>query len=198
VDDPIATALRHAQRELRTVTATNKARKARLAGIARDRLGYQEYLELRDSIDKNLWTTYTKLQKKDVPKLGKKKKKIADVNGNANGSVSGGGGLPAPSPAALGFITDDECKLSLADSLKQLVETRRQWVDVVGGVFEGKQKENPGRIWGLSNESVYDGIEEDIKLEVERSMLAPPATDFDSRTSNKGKESAGNDGMDVG
>ena len=31
VDDPIATALRHAQRELRTVVATNKARRARLA-----------------------------------------------------------------------------------------------------------------------------------------------------------------------
>ncbi|KAJ3524687.1 hypothetical protein NM688_g8518 [Phlebia brevispora] len=43
VDDPIATALRHLQRELRTVVATNKARRARLAAIARDRLAYQEY-----------------------------------------------------------------------------------------------------------------------------------------------------------
>jgi len=33
VDDPIATALRQAQRELRTVVATNKARKERLAAI---------------------------------------------------------------------------------------------------------------------------------------------------------------------
>ena len=76
MDDPIATALRHAQRELRTVVAVNKARRARLAAIARDHLAYQEYLELRDSIDKNIWTLFGKLQKKDGPKIGRKKKKI--------------------------------------------------------------------------------------------------------------------------
>jgi transcriptional adapter 3 len=74
-DFTIATALREAQRELRKAVATNKARKARLVDIARDRLGYQEYLELRDSIDKNITNLYTKLQKKDTPKLSKKKKK---------------------------------------------------------------------------------------------------------------------------
>ena len=57
------------------VVATNQARKERLAAIARDRLGYQEYLELRDAIDKNITTLFSKLQKKDVPKLSKKKKK---------------------------------------------------------------------------------------------------------------------------
>ncbi|KAK2460685.1 hypothetical protein APHAL10511_007155 [Amanita phalloides] len=76
VDDPIATALRNAQRELRSILATNKARRARLAAIARDRLAYQEYLELRDSIDKNISTLFGKLQKKDGPKIGRKKKKI--------------------------------------------------------------------------------------------------------------------------
>ncbi|KAF8188949.1 histone acetyltransferases subunit 3-domain-containing protein, partial [Pholiota molesta] len=69
LDDPIATALREAQRELRKVVATNKARKPRLVDIARDRLGYQDYLELRDSIDKKITNLYTKLQKKDTPKL---------------------------------------------------------------------------------------------------------------------------------
>ena len=28
------------------------------------------------------------------------------------------------------------------------METRRQQVNTVGGVFEEKQEENPGRIWG--------------------------------------------------
>ena len=73
MDDPIATALREAQRELRKVAATNKARKARLVSIACDRLGYQEYLEVRDSIDRNITTLYHKLQRKDVPKVSKKK-----------------------------------------------------------------------------------------------------------------------------
>ncbi|KAF8643568.1 hypothetical protein AX16_008956 [Volvariella volvacea WC 439] len=86
VDDPIATALREAQAKLRIILATNKARKRRLAEIARDRLGYQEYLELRDSIDKNISTTYMKLQKKDAPKLARKKKK-----GGSSGSGSTGG-----------------------------------------------------------------------------------------------------------
>lgn len=173
VDDPIATALRQAQAELRQVVATNKARKARLIAIARDQLGYQEYLECRDSIDKNITTMFTKLQKKDTPKLNKKKKKLEGSElgstgngGSTNGVGNGAGGLMgnlAPCPAAIGFnLSDDQCLL-INDQLKHLVETRRQWVDTVGSIFEQKEKENPGRIWGLPKESVYGGIEEEIQ-----------------------------------
>jgi transcriptional adapter 3 len=198
VDDPIATALRQAQRELRTVVATNKARKERLAAIARDRLGYQEYLDLRESIDKNITSTYSKLQKKDVPKLAKKKKKGPDANGN--GTVNGSGGgvssstLPAPHPAALGLSPDDDHTLVVSDQLKQLVDTRRQWVDTVGGVFEEKQKECPGRIWGLPRESIFDGIEGDVRKSLEQSLeTIPPDSGRE-----KGKEKAQGDEMDVG
>jgi transcriptional adapter 3 len=52
VDDPIATALRQVQQELRTVVATNKARKDQLAAIARDQLGFQDYLDLREAAKK--------------------------------------------------------------------------------------------------------------------------------------------------
>ncbi|KAJ3570323.1 hypothetical protein NP233_g4477 [Leucocoprinus birnbaumii] len=183
VDDPIATALRQAQAELRQVIATNKARKARLIAIARDRLGYQEYLDLRDSIDKNISTLFSKLQKKDTPKLNKKKKKPEDSSGNANGNnggsingigngtngtggLNGGGGGTmsnlAPCPAAIGFTSDENQTLLVNDQLKHLVETRRQWVDTVGSVFDEKERESPGRIWGLPKESVYKGIEEDV------------------------------------
>ncbi|KAF5349718.1 hypothetical protein D9756_008959 [Leucocoprinus leucothites] len=184
VDDPIATALRQAQAELRQVIAANKARKTRLISIARDRLGYQEYLELRDSIDKNISTLFSKLQKKDTPKLSKKKKKSegsesgvnanggggATANGVGNGST-GGGMLSnlAPCPASIGFNQDDDQFLLVNDQLKHLVETRRQWVDTVGSVFEQKEQENPGRIWGLPKESVYKGIEEEVQR-----LLADP------------------------
>lgn len=179
MDDPIATALRHAQAELRQVVATNKGRKSRLISIARDRLGYQEYLELRDSIDKNITSRFTKLQKKDNPKLNKKKKKISD--GSDSGSIGGGGGGGmvngigmngaiggsfsgfAPCPAAMGFNQDDGQNLLLNDQLKHLMETRRQWVDQVGAVFEEKERECPGRIWGLPKESIYKGLEEDVQ-----------------------------------
>ncbi|KAA1477670.1 hypothetical protein DENSPDRAFT_844851 [Dentipellis sp. KUC8613] len=164
VDDPIATALRHAQRELRTVVATNKARKARLVDIARDRLGYQEYLDMRDSIDRNISGLYSKLQKKDTAKASKKKKKGA--------STAAVGDVPATTPvgtwpAAAGLGPDDSNELRVPDQLKALVENRRKWVDVVGGVFEEKQKENPGRIWGSPSKSIYEGLEEDVKAMLE-------------------------------
>ncbi|KAG8217119.1 histone acetyltransferases subunit 3-domain-containing protein [Butyriboletus roseoflavus] len=158
VDDPIATALRHAQSELRAVVTINKQRKERLASIAKDRLGYQEYLELRDSLDKSIVALYNKLQKKDAPKLGKKKKKTPEVNGSMNGggtSVE----LPKPPPSALGLGPDDDLHLMVPDQLKQLVETRQQWVTMVGGVFDEKEQTYPGRIWGLPKKSVYEGLE---------------------------------------
>ncbi|KAG6907513.1 hypothetical protein DXG01_008602 [Tephrocybe rancida] len=195
VDDPIATALRQAQRELRVVVATNKARKERLVSIARDRLGYQEYLELRDSVDKNISTLYTKLQRKDAPKIPKKKK----LKGEAAAAPEPNGApiVPGPCPAALGFHTDEDMQLHISDQLKQLVETRRQWVDTVGAVFEAKQLEQPGRIWGLPEESVFQGIDEEVKELLNHpnaDSVGPPRTSDDK---GKGKARSDND-MDVG
>ncbi|KAG6826390.1 hypothetical protein H0H92_016000 [Tricholoma furcatifolium] len=188
VDDPIATALRQAQRELRQVVATNKARKTRLASIARDRLGYQEYLELRDSIDKNITNLYTKLQRKDAPKAVKKKKKDAAPS---TSEINGIPAVPIPCPAALGFHIDDDMQMHVNEQLKQLVDTRRQWVDTIGAVFEEKQRQQPGRIWGLPEQSIYQGVEEEVNELLNESGLV--------RTSNdKGKGKAlGDDDMDV-
>lgn len=229
VDDPIATALRHAQREFRTVVATNKARKQRLIAIARDRLGYQEYIELRDSLDKNITTLYAKLQKKDSPKNSKKKKqqqKHTDVaassdgghnhNGsNCSSSNGNGTGAPllsslAPCPASLGLNPDDDLALRLNDQLKQLVETRRQWVDTVGAVFDEKQRENPGCIWGLPTESIYAEVEEEVRAVLLAQAQVLPHSNSTSGPSSlscpainahndKGKaKEGGGDDMDVG
>ncbi|KAG6883619.1 hypothetical protein C0993_005128, partial [Termitomyces sp. T159_Od127] len=199
VDDPIATALRHAQRELRRVVATNKARRARLAGVARDRLGYQEYLELRDSLDRNIANLYAKLQRKDTPKVLKRKKQKGDApgSGSGSGSASGDAGgdatvAPGPCPAALGFHVDEEMRLRVNEQLAQLVDTRRQWVDTVGAVFEAKQREQPGRIWGFPEESVFRGIEEEVgeALAVQGAAVADDGK-------GKGRARA-EDAMDVG
>jgi transcriptional adapter 3 len=197
VDDPIATALRHAQRKLRTVVATNKARKARLATIARDRLGYQEYLDLRESIDKNLCSTYSKQQKKDAPKVAKKKKKMVDLTGNTNGSADGTPVPPTPkvNPAALGLGPDDDNRLVVSEPLKQLVELRRQWVDAVGGVFDRKEREVPGSIWGIAQKTVFEGVEEEARLLLERGTTMGGD---DGRTNSKGKGKANGNEMDVG
>lgn len=189
VDDPIAAALRHAQRELKSLLSVNKARRARSAAIARDHLAYQEYVELRDSIDRNISTLFGRLQKKDGPKIGRKKKKLVGAaaaavaaktqasaianegtNTSNNGAGSGnGGGTEAnlPLPAALGLGPDEENRLVVNEQLKQLVETRRQWVNTVGKIFDEKQKVNPGRIWGLPTECVFNDIEGEIRLNLE-------------------------------
>jgi len=217
------------------VVALNKARKAQLVGVARDRLGYQEYLELRDTIDRNICNLYTKLQKKDAPKLSKKKKKplqgaaaaahaaataaVAAAKGSAGGGDESTQNFLPPCPAALGLTPDEDNHLTVNDQLKQLIETRRQWVDNVGSVFDEKERENPGRIYGLPQESLYTGIEEEVE-EVVRKQWAkderppnssvfkrgpgmnggfgPGVNGIRSKQSNqKGKEKA-RDAMDIG
>lgn len=172
--------MRHAQQELRTVVATNKARKQRLISIALDRLGYQEYLDGRDSIDRNITAFYAKLQKKDSPKNAKKKKQklhdpaasehpnhlqnhVNHSSGSGNSGLSVPPSILVPCPAALGLNPDDELKLHVSEQLQQLVHTRRLWVDTVGAVFDEKQRQQPGRIWGLMTESVYKGVDEEVR-----------------------------------
>lgn len=177
-------------------------RRARLAEIARDRLAYQEYLDLRDALDKNITNLYTKLQKKDGPKSHKKKKKPPESNGTV---LPNGTALPAPSPAALGLIQDEECHLTIPDQLKELVETRRQWVEQVGSIFEQKERDSPGRIYGLPKASVYEGIDDEVNRELERlgppSRIVEPSTNGVAPRTNglgKGKARAGDVGMEFG
>jgi transcriptional adapter 3 len=194
VDDPIATALRQAQRELRAVVATNKARRARLLAIAKDRLGYQEYVEARESLDKNILALYTKLQKKEGPKVSKKKKAKGEANGVA----------PAPTPtppigswpSAAGFGPDDENVLRVPEALAQLVSTRRQWVDNIGDVFEAMEREQPGRVYGLPERSIYEGLDADIAALRDRTDDGDASVGR-SDGADKGKARAVGETMDV-
>jgi len=142
------------------VVATNKARKARLLAVAKDRLGYQEYVEAREALDKNIHALYTKLQKKDGPKVSKKKK----AKGEANGAAPTPASTPPIGawPSAAGLGPDDENKLRVPDPLGQLIAARRQWVDSVGGVFDVMEREQPGGIYGLPVQSIYEDLDADI------------------------------------
>jgi transcriptional adapter 3 len=194
VDDPVSTALRQAQDELREVVATNKARKARLLAIAKDRLGYQEYVEAREALDKNILALYTKLQKKDGPKVSKKKKAKSETNGTA----------PAPSgtppigtwPSAAGLGPDDENMLRVPDALAQLVVARREWVDSVGDVFDAMERERPGRIFGLPERSIYEGLDAEVAALLGRTDEGDTSTDR-PHGADKGKGRAGGEAMDV-
>ena len=112
----------------------------RLAAIAEDRLAYQEYVDSRDAIDKSITALYSKLQKKDGPKVNKKKKQKGVDAPNGTPALTGTAALP-PCPAALGLSPDEHNMLQLPDQLNELVRTRQKWVDNVGGVFEEKERE---------------------------------------------------------
>ena len=195
MDDPISTALREAQSELRKVVARNKARRMRLLAIAKDRLGYQEYVEAREALDKSILALFTKLQKKDGPKVSKKKKAKSETNGAAP---------PAPPstppigawPSAAGLGPDDENWLRIPDGLAQLVAARRQWVDSVGGVFDAMEREQPGRIYGLPERSVYEGLDADVDALMGHTDCGDAIVGR-SASADKGKGRAVGEAMDV-
>lgn len=180
VDDPIATTLRHCQRELRTVFATNKVRRERLAVIAKDRLAYQEFLDSRDALDKQISALYSKLQRKDAPKANKKKKKppTSDTNGMTNGISANG--IPPPTPAALGLGPDEENRLVVPDQLNDLVEARRRWGELGEQLLKLKDEPNSARLLGLPKHSAFEGMEEDVQRELDRIGL--PSKKESSRT----------------
>jgi len=158
-------------------------------------LGYQEYVELRDSIDKNISTLYAKLQKKDGPRAVKKKKKgVPGTSVEPNGVASLGSW-----PAASGLGPDDDNILRVPEQLTQLVATRRQWVDAVGGVFQEKQREQPGRIWALPPQSIFDGVEEEVQTLLERHEPNSSQPDYlTNGGKGKGKARLTEEEMDLG
>ena len=134
---------------------------------------------------------YAKLQKKDTPKASKKKKQRPGADGLVpNGAHADPGALP-PCPAMLGLVADDEHVLAVAEPLEKLVRTRRQWVDQVGNVFDQKQQEEPGRIWGFPERSLFEGIEEEVRREVGSTRWGAVPSDTQSAGGSAAGSSAG-------
>jgi len=52
-------------------------------------------------------------------------------------------------------------------------------VDSVGAVFDAKEREIPGRLYGLPKRSVFEGIEEEVQA-----MLAAPSIDVNDFNSS--------------
>ena len=69
---------------------------------------------------------------------------LQGTEGSGNG---GGTEANLPLPAALGLGPDEENRLVVNEQLKQLVETRRQWVNTVGKIFDEKQKVCCLKMW---------------------------------------------------
>lgn len=92
--------------------------------------------------------------------------------------------------------------MKVPEQLSQLVATRKKWVDAVGSVFEEKQRESPGRIWGLPKSSVYEGLEDDAQEFLRAGPDAPlDLVIGEGSSSSKGKGKArqvDGDYMDIG
>ena len=160
-EDQVLAELRRCQRLLRSQMLLNKARRIRLLSIAQDRLAYQEYIDTRDVLDRQISTIYSRLQKRDNGKVAGLKKKRKP--GSAALLEEKEKEKEKPSPASLGLGVDESGKLFVNDPLMHVVKLRRQWVDVVGQALVKKQEEQPGRLWGIPSSSVFEGIEEDVK-----------------------------------
>ena len=139
----------------------NKARRARLLSIAQDRLAYQEYLDTRDVLDRQISSIYSRLQKIDSSSRSPSKKRKKP--GSAALLEDKEKDRERLCPASLGLGSDPSGNLIVSDQLMKAVNLRRQWVDVVGRTMVKHQEEHPGRVFGLPSQSVFLGIEEDVQ-----------------------------------
>jgi transcriptional adapter 3 len=146
-DDEISASLRACQRQLRDQMATNEARKARLIGLVRDRIAYQEYETLRDSMEKEIENGWVKLQRAV-------KRKAAKPTGRdkATGSTPSAA-TPSNTGQANGVTTRGEKeRVPVGEALLALLDKRRRFIDSLATMFEDAE---PGRYRGYPEKSVY-------------------------------------------
>ena len=136
-DDEISTALRACQRRLRDQMAINETRKGRLADVVRDRLAYQEYEGVRDSLEKQIESGWIRRQRHH----GKRK------SGKGRWSEKN-----APT---------ESVRIPFPEGLVSAIEKRRKLVDNVAPIFQGA---NAGRFRFIPSVSVY-GEETGVKTE---------------------------------
>jgi transcriptional adapter 3 len=117
-DDEVTARLRYLQRELKRVSLTNGARKARLLEIANDRMAVQEWQGISDDLDNQLNQAYLKRTRN----IGKGKKQIKRPLGTAG--VAHSAGVARAGGAGLG------------EPIRSLMERRQQWNDLIGPVVD--------------------------------------------------------------
>ncbi|KAG8927636.1 Transcriptional regulator [Tulasnella sp. 417] len=155
MDDDITSALRRCQSLLQEQRSINIQRKNRLLSIARDRLAYQDYQNTLDSLEKSITAGYTKMLKaaaKAAPKKGKKDKDKPGVPG---------GTTVAEGDPGVGTGYGGQVVLNPPDSLLEKVRLRDRWVSVFGKAMDEWERREPGRLTGLPERSIYEGLQGD-------------------------------------
>ncbi|KAF8344132.1 histone acetyltransferases subunit 3-domain-containing protein [Cantharellus anzutake] len=143
-DDEVSGELRRLQSELRVVKRMNDARKERLAGVATDRLAYQDYVEMVDDLNKQITSGYQRIIKAQQRNIagGKKKK----------------GPGQKDSDAAAEAAKAKHLVIEVPEPLQKVIEVRNQFKEVFGKAMIEWEKKQPGRIMGFPLTSNYEDL----------------------------------------
>ncbi|KAL8663050.1 MAG: hypothetical protein Q9202_004190 [Teloschistes flavicans] len=156
-DDEVAERLRTLREELRRVSLENGARKSRILELAKERMAYQEYSTIREDLDTQVQQAYLK-RNRTLSKTKKNPKKPGGAGGGShlvNGGVGGGADVGISKPG-------------IGEPVRQLMNRRQKWVDMIGPVFEDGEG---GEGLNLANKpTIFDAasMERLIKAEKER------------------------------
>jgi transcriptional adapter 3 len=121
-DDEVAQRLRFLQTELKKLMILNGARKARLHQIADEHMGWQEFAHIKDDLDNQVVTAFSKRNRT----LGKGKKNAKRPGGAA------GGGSHQPGGTGSGAGVS---RPGIGDAARTIMDRRKRWNDTVSPIF---------------------------------------------------------------
>lgn len=164
-DDEIAERLRTLQAELKRVSVSNGARKARVLELANERMAHQEYTTILEDLDSQVQQVYLKRTRT----LGKSKKNAKRPGGAGGGSHlvanGGGAGASAANGAAGNSSSAGVTKPGIGDMARQLMERRKKWEGKIGPVFGDDVTRVRGIGEGIFTEEAMELL---MKAELER------------------------------
>lgn len=115
-DDEVAARLRTLQAELRQVSQRNNVRKARVLEMAEERMAMQEYSNIADDLDNQVNAAYLK-RNRSLAKPSSKKGGQAQARSGQRGVATGLVGARG-----------------VSEGVRQLMQKRKDWIDMVGPV----------------------------------------------------------------
>ena len=134
VDDEISIQLSHLQNILKLQSCINGKRRLELFEKSRQRIAAQEYTQVLNEIEKSIEAGWSKRQKQ-LNRLKKKKLNKEDNHiGNSNVNVMS----------------------NLDESVKKAIDKRKLLIDSVGGLLTVENDKDPGKFFGLKEQSQLD------------------------------------------
>ncbi|KAG0141597.1 hypothetical protein CROQUDRAFT_281246 [Cronartium quercuum f. sp. fusiforme G11] len=141
-DDEISMALRSTQKALRQQVAINTRRKARLSGIVKARMAFQEYETVKEGLDRVIEQGWNKRIRTDAKKKPASKRKLNKNQKNANGEDD-----DQEQPEVQSGVA--QVRVPYSETLLAALEKRQVLIDNVSSIFQ------EGQGWGLMGEREF-------------------------------------------